>query len=196
MAPSEPGVAPENVRELLARQAITDVIFRYARAIDRMDEALLRSVFHPDSRHNHFYEGPSSDPDAPSTADSPGDFVAFALGVLGGFSRTHHQLGNTLIEFTGESRARVETYFTAFHRMRPRGDPLAAANAYDTEMDYFVGGRYIDQFELRGEDWRIAERVGMTDWTRLEPAISQGFGDIDPRTVGRRAPDDFICQSP
>ncbi len=182
-------------RELLAKQAITEVVFRYARAIDRLDEALLRSVFHPGSRHNHFYEGPSSDPEAPSSPESPGDFVTFAMGVLGTFTRTHHQLGNTLIEFAGEDRARVETYFTAFHRMRAKGDPLAAENAFDTEMDYFVGGRYIDQFELREGEWKIVERVGMTDWTRIEPPTSQGFGDIDPRTVGHRAPDDFIYQS-
>ena len=186
----------DGTRELLAKQAITEVVFRYARAIDRMDEALLRSVFHPGSRHNHFYEGPSSDPAASSTPDSPGDFVTFALGVLGTFTRTHHQLGNTLIEFTSEDRARVETYFTAFHRMRPKGDPLAAPNAFDTEMDYFVGGRYIDQFELREGEWKIVERVGMTDWTRIEPPTSQGFGDIDQKTVGHRAPDDFICKSP
>jgi hypothetical protein len=62
-------------------------------------------------------------------------------------------------------------------------------------MDYFVGGRYIDQFALRDGEWKIVERVGMTDWMRIEPPTSQGFGDIDPRTIGRRAPDDFICQS-
>ena len=51
-----------DAEKLLAREAIRDSIYRYARAIDRLDEALLRSVFHPGSRHNHFYEGPSSDP--------------------------------------------------------------------------------------------------------------------------------------
>ena len=178
--------------EMLAKQAITEVVYRYARAIDRMDEALLRDVFHPGSRHNHFYEGPSSDPDAPSTPEEPGDFVSFALGLLGTFTRTHHQLGNTLIEFTGEDSARVETYFTAFHRMRAADDPQAAANAFDTEMDYFVGGRYIDQFERRDGEWKIVERIGMTDWTRVEAPVSLGFGDIDSRTIGKRAPHDYI----
>lgn len=36
--------------ELRAKQAITEIIYRYARAIDRMDEQLLRSVFHPGSQ--------------------------------------------------------------------------------------------------------------------------------------------------
>ena len=70
------------IRALLDKQAITEVIHRYARALDRLDEALLRSVFHPGSRHAHFFEGPSSDPSIPSRPGAPGDFVGFALGVL------------------------------------------------------------------------------------------------------------------
>ena len=180
------------MQEYLAKQAITEVVYRYARAIDRVDEDMLRSVFHPGSRHNHFYEGPSSDPQAPSEEGSPGDFVAVALGVLSAFTRTHHQLGNTLIALDAGDRARVETYFTAFHRMRAKGDPLAGDDAFDTEMDYFVGGRYIDQFALRDGVWKIVERVGMTEWTRLEAPCSRGFGDIPANTIGQRAPDDFI----
>ena len=187
-------MAGDPVQELMARQAITDVVFRYVRAIDRMDEPLLRSVFHPDSRHSHFYEGPSSDPAAPHSDEEPGDFVRFALGLLTTYSRTHHQLGNTLIEFEDDSHANVETYFTAFHRVRPLGDPLAGGQAFDNEMDYFVGGRYIDKFELRDGDWKIVHRTGMTDWVRLEPATSQGFGDIPDDTIGKRAPDDLICR--
>ena len=179
---------------LRAKQEITEVIYRYARAIDRMDERLLRSVFHPGSRHSHFYEGPSSDPGLPSSKEAPGDFVAFALGVLSAFTRTHHQLGNTLIQLESESTANAETYFTAFHRMRPRGDPLAGANAYDTEMDYFVGGRYLDRFERRDGEWKIVQRTGMTDWVRLEAASSQGFDDIAVETIGKRAPDDPVCE--
>lgn len=181
------------VEELLAKQAITEVITRYARALDRMDETLLRSVFHPGSRHQHFYQGPSSAPDAPRPADGgPRDFVEFAMGVLRTHTRTHHQLGNILIELQSPTAAVAETYFTAYHRMRPIGDPLAAPNAWDTAMDYFVGGRYLDEFALRGGEWRIVRRTGMTDWTRLETPATQGFGDIAPETVGQYHPDDLL----
>ena len=187
-------MADDPLASLLTKQAITEVIFRYARAIDRMDEALLRSCFHPGSQHNHFFEGPSSDPSLPSSDEAPGDFVAFAFGVLRGHSRTHHQLGNTLIDLTGATTANAETYFTAYHRVRPIGDPLAGPQAHDTEMDYFVGGRYIDRFEYREGLWRISQRTGMTDWIRMEPPSSQGFGGIPAATIGRRAPDDRICE--
>jgi hypothetical protein len=182
----------DELATLLAKQAITEVVVRYARAIDRLDEALLRSVFHPDSTHNHFYQGPSSDPDRAPSGDDPGDFVRFAFNVLSAYRYTHHQLGNTLIEFDSDSAARVETYFTAFHRMRAQGDPLAPENAQETEMDYFVAGRYLDRFECRDGEWKIAQRTGMTDWIRLEAPSSPGTVGIDPDTIGKRAPDDFL----
>lgn len=187
-------MADDRLEELLAKQAITEVIFRYARAIDRLDEKLLRSCFHQGSSHKHFFEGPSSDPSLPSTDEAPGDFVAFALGRLSTYSVTHHQMGNTLIDFVDTDKAHVETYFTAFHRVRPVGDPLAGEQAFDTEMDYFVAGRYIDQFECRENSWAITSRTGMTDWVRLEAPSSQGMGLIPSETIGKRAPDDLVCQ--
>lgn len=182
------------LEELLQKQAIVEIVYRYARAIDRLDGALLRSCFHPGSTHRHFFEGPSSDPLLPSTDENPADFVAFALGRLCTYSRTHHQMGNTMIDFSGTDEATVETYFTAFHRVRPIGDPLAGAQACDTEMDYFVGGRYIDQFQCIEGVWAIVSRIGMTDWVRLEAPSSQGFDSIAPDTIGKRAPHDLICQ--
>lgn len=178
--------------ELLAKQKIAEVINRYARAIDRMDEAMLRSVFHPGSRHRHFYEGPSSDPSLPSRPGAPLDFVAFAMDVLRTHFSTHHQLGNILIELTGADSATAETYFTAHHRMRPLGDPLAAPTAFDTPMDYFVGGRYLDRFERREGAWRIVERIGMTDWARVDAPVSALAGAIPADTLGQRAPNDMV----
>jgi hypothetical protein len=137
----------QSLSELLSKQAIYEVIARYARAIDRLDEAMLRSLFHPHATHNHFYQGPSSQPERSANGDDPGDFVRFAFQVLSTYSRTHHQIGNTLIELNGENTATAESYFTAFHRMRPIGDPLAGPDAYETEMDFFVAGRYLDKFE-------------------------------------------------
>jgi len=180
------------LQQLLDKKAIEEVIKTYARAIDRMDERLLRSVFHPGSKHAHFFEGPSSNPELPSKPGAPADFVSFAMDVLRTHSRTHHQLGNTLIEMESDSVAFAETYFTAYHRMRPIGDKLAAPNAYDTEMDFFVGGRYIDRFEKRKGVWKITHRTGMTDWTRLEPPSSQGFGSISAAQISKRGKKDMV----
>ena len=186
----------DGLAQLLAKQEILEVVVRYARAIDRLDEALLRSLFHPESTHNHFYQGPSSAPDRLAIDDDPGDFVRFAMTVLKAHVRTHHQLGNTLIEMSGDTTAHVETYFTAFHKMRAVGDPLAGPDAFDTEMDFFVGGRYLDKFELREGHWKISHRTGMTDWMRLDPPSARGMSAMDASVVGRRFPDDFVYQLP
>lgn len=180
------------VDQLVAKQDITEVIHRYARAIDRMDEAMLRSVFHAGATHRHFYEGPSSDPSVAYSEEEPGDFVAFAMSVLRTHERTHHQLGNVLIELRSAETAVGESYFTAHHRMRPLGDPLAGAGACDTPMDYFVGGRYLDRYELRDGQWAIVERTGMTDWVRLDAPSSAVMQAIDAETLGRQNADDLV----
>ncbi len=185
-----------HIEALLAKQAIQELVIRYARGIDRLDEPLLRSLFHPESTHNHFYQGPSSDPARCAIGDDPGDFVRFAFKVLSTFHRTHHQLGNTLINLDSSKEAHGETYFTAFHRMRAIGDPLAAEDAHDTEMDFFVAGRYLDRFVKIDGDWKIIHRTGMTDWIRLEAPSSRDMVGFDPETLGQRAPDDLSYRFP
>ncbi len=160
------------IQELLDKQAINEVLLNYAHAIDHRDESRLRSVFHPGSEHDHGFVGPSSDPGRPSSPANPGDFVAYALNFLQGFLNTHHQLGTPLIELHG-SLARSECYFTATHRMRAKGDPLASKAAQDIEMEMSVGGRYSDQLEKRDGAWKIIKRTGVTDWRRVLPAANQ-----------------------
>jgi hypothetical protein len=184
----------QRLGELLDKQAITEVIMTYARAIDRLDEDLLRSVFHPDSQHAHGFVGPSSDPSLPSSPGAPGDFVAFAFEILRTLTRTHHQLGNIFIELDGDD-AYTETYFSAYHRMRAKGDPLASDGAYDTEMDWLVGGRYIDRMQRREGVWKISHRTGLTDWMRTEPPSTQGFSDIPADMLGHRSSQDLVYRA-
>jgi hypothetical protein len=99
-----------------------------------------------------------------------------------------------MIEVDGDN-AYAETYFSAYHRMRAKGDPLAASNAYDTEMDFLVGGRYIDRFQRREGVWKISHRTGLTDWTRVEPPSSQGFSDTPAELQGQRGAADLVFRS-
>ena len=181
------------VRALLDKQACAEVMMTYCRAIDHRDEALLRSVFHPDSYHRHGFRGPSSDPSRPSAPGKPGDFVAFALEVLATHVHTHHQLGNIFVELDDDGvTAFTEAYFTAYHRMRAKGDPLAGADAADTEMNLWVAGRYMYRMEKRDGVWKIAYRVGTTEWTRREPADARAAGVLagDERSLQSR--DDLV----
>jgi hypothetical protein len=123
--------------EIEDREAIRDVLARYSRGIDRIDQALIESVYWEDATDDHVdYVG-----------SAPG-FVAFIVPLLKTMEQTSHMTGNMLIEFHGES-AHVETYFTAFHRIPSQ---KGAAS------DLIVGGRYLDRMEKRRDEWRIADR--------------------------------------
>ncbi len=41
------------LQELLSKQAIYELQCRYCRGIDRMDQALVRSCYHPDATDEH-----------------------------------------------------------------------------------------------------------------------------------------------
>lgn len=175
----------QKIQEMLDKQAVAEVMMTYCRALDHLNEDLLRTVFHPDSKHAHGFKGPSS------TTDGSPDFVAYALGVLRAYHRTHHHLGNIFIEIDGDV-AFTEAYFTAFHRMRAKGDPLAASNAFDTEMDYFVAGRYLDRMEKRNGEWKITHRTGLTDWIRTEPPSSSDMASMPADMLGQHSTDDLV----
>jgi hypothetical protein len=73
-----------------------------------------------------------------------------------------HQIANVLIELHGEAAA-VESSFLALQ-----------TNAAAPTLETFLCGRYLDRFERRDGQWRIAERTVVYDWieerTRAELA--------------------------
>jgi hypothetical protein len=45
--------------------------------------------------------------------------------------------------------------------------------AGDRDVDVIVGGRYLDKYEKRRDDWKIVERTIVTDWARVnDPSTS------------------------
>jgi hypothetical protein len=56
-----------------------------------------------------------------------------------------------------------------------------------------VSGRYLDRFERRNDEWRIAERLVVHDWFRESADTGDwskgpfGWADLE---LGRAAPDD------
>lgn len=138
---------------VVARQEIADVVARYARGIDRLDLDLVRSCYHPGARDDHgTFKG---------TVE---DFVEWLPGQLARFESTMHFLGNHLVEFDADPDvAHVETYCVAYHRLTERlGDSIA-------------GVRYLDRFERRDGAWRIADRVVVVEWNRLDDIVALGF---------------------
>ena len=132
------------------RIAIQDVLVRYCRGIDRRDVDTIRSVYWPDSYDDH--------------GGFKGNGHAFAERVVPAldaqFDATHHSILNSSVDLDGDV-AHTETYVHAYHVMKsPPGAPKRV---------FLYAGRYIDRLEKRGGAWRIAHRVCVYDFDRIDP---------------------------
>jgi hypothetical protein len=154
------------------QQEIRDVIYRYCRGIDRRAYDLVRSCYHADATDDHG--------DFRGGVD---EFIAYVERGLDRFERTMHFIGNTLIEPAGE-RARAESYCVAYHHLR--------ASRTKPERDYVVGLRYVDDFERRDGEWRIAARVCVFEWSRIDPLAPDGWTPSDTAARGQRDSTDVV----
>ncbi|WP_340314529.1 nuclear transport factor 2 family protein [Rhizorhabdus argentea] len=121
---------------MLAKEALRDLAVRYARAVDRRDLELLRSVYHDGATDEHglVYSGPAS------------GFVDRFMELMLGFELTAHFICNASYRVAGH-RADGELYFLAYHR-----------TLGDDPKHVMVSGRYLDNYERRRGEWRIAQR--------------------------------------
>lgn len=142
------GVRTPTAAEVAARCAITDVIHRYCRGMDRMDRELTLSCWHPGGTDDH----------GPLYAGSPEGFVDWLWPVHAAMVVTRHAVSNILIELDGD-RAGVETYWNLVLQV-PWGDGV---------YDILAGGRYLDRFECIDDVWAIRHRQSVLDWNRVEP---------------------------
>lgn len=159
------------LQALQDKESIRDCLYRYCRGIDRADEDALRSAYWPDGRDCHgAYRGSAS------------GFIDQALPRLRSGGRGVHQISNILIEVLG-TQAAVESTFLALQ-----------SNAATPAQETFLCGRYLDRFEKRASEWRIADRTVVYDWIeeRTRPELAQDnallFGKRQP--AGGRMPND------
>jgi SnoaL-like domain len=157
------------IDELLAKQEIAELSGTYMRGLDRLDSALLRSVFHDDATTDYgFFQG------------GPDAFVAMAMGALRGHAANHHLLGQINLWLEGEV-AHGEVYFQAFHRISSDGK----------EADLFISGRYVDRYERRRGLWKIAFRAEVNDWSRTDEATDVYLRSDTRSLRGARMPEDL-----
>ncbi len=136
--------------ELQIRARIDDALRSYCRGIDRLHVPSLEAAFHPGA----LLEGYGSGEPTPIEV-----FVPNVLASLRSrFSATQHRLSNVTVELRGDT-ALVESYVLAYHVvLHEQGRTLITFN-----------GRYIDTFEGRDGDWRIARRQLRVDWSDISP---------------------------
>jgi hypothetical protein len=160
------------VEDLLAKQAIHDALMRYCRGIDRCDAELVRSAYHPDSFDDHgAYKG------------NGWEFADVVVEGLAMFASTQHAICNEFVELDGDV-GYAESYFVASHRLDQEG----------VLVDLVFAGRYVDRFELRAGDWKIAHRVVVHDWSRID-RVEEVFPGLDVFEQGKRGHDDIVFRS-
>jgi SnoaL-like domain len=159
------------MRFLLDREAIRDVIMRYCYGADRSDEPVLQNVYWPDATDDHgVFSGPAS------------QYIPFLLKTAGQMDQMQHLVGNMLIRNT-EHSASCESYFFGYHRVK---------NEQGIPQDKIASGRYLDELEQRDGEWRILRRKVVFDWFRdLEGSAdwTRGLHGVHV-TMGARVPDD------
>ena len=172
---SGPVQGPSTLQDLLDREAIRDALYRYCRGIDRCDEAALRSTYWEDATDCHG-----------SWNGSAGGFIEQALAKLRLGGRRIHQITNVMIELHGDVAA-VESSFFALQ-----------STAAQSELETFLCGRYVDRFERRHDQWRVAARTVVYDWIeeRTRPELGQDDAALFRlrQPVGAVAPHDAVYE--
>ncbi|WP_340589002.1 nuclear transport factor 2 family protein [Erythrobacter alti] len=121
---------------------ITECTARLARGEDRRDAGLIRSCWWPDATYDYGVQNGSFE-----------EYLAWVVPGADAIKNTQHVLGQSHIELNGDA-AKAETHVISYHRV-----DMGAG-----DQDTCIGARYLDTFEKRDGEWRVANRVMLYDW--------------------------------
>jgi hypothetical protein len=157
----------DSLEYLQSKQAIADSIYRYCRAMDRMDKDLLSTVFHP-----------GADVDYPTFTGPYADMVDHIWNRHLALSMQSHQVTNLLIELDGGGRTAVsEAYVTAAWWRRGAPGPEQTSEPGSLRI---IRGRYLDRWSVDGSKWAIDHRRCVIDISTEWPVTgSVGAGRRD-----------------
>jgi ketosteroid isomerase-like protein len=156
-------LADRSIKELLEKQAITELVYAYSRAVDRRDFDWIERLYTEDGIDDHagLYAGPAK------------GFVAWLRGALETVDATSHQVHNLMIAVEGRY-AEGEVYLTALNRL-PKED-----GGFE---ELVQGLRYLDRYRKDEGRWLFEHRIVVCDWAELRPA----FWDLThPLLSGKR----------
>lgn len=137
------------LQELLDRRQIEDVVARYARTLDWLDDEGQASCYWPDADIDYgFFKGKAA------------DFLPVVMQTERNSDRRWHMLGGLIVKFHSSTSASSECY-GIFAGASRQEDGALAGNLY--------GGRYLDEWEKRSNEWRISARTYLLDWQHPLP---------------------------
>lgn len=137
----------KQLRELLDKRACEEVILRYGRTLDWLDEPSQARCFWPDAEVDFgFFQGRGE------------DWVQAVMAQARGSLRRWHVSTSVLVQVDGNS-AKAECYALSANSVEVDGEA----------RDTVFGGRYLDELEKRDGEWRISKRSYVLDWSHTFP---------------------------
>lgn len=171
----------ESLQRLLDKTEIHESLYRYARGVDRGDWELVRSSYHPDAYDEHgSYKG------------GVDGLITWLKERFSDVDNSTHLLGNCIIEFVSDEKAIVETYYVSRRLREPQVDEVQIVKPGD-KMCRESWGRYVDIFERRNGEWRVAHRMIVQEASSTSLAIG-GSRDLSLRW-GRRDKSDLLFET-
>lgn len=161
MAGVDTAEKPDNqpqMADLLAKQEIAELLYRYCRGVDRLDMELVRSCYHPNATDSHgTFEG---------TVD---EYLVWSERLLRRYTGSAHTVHNVLIEIDPEPATAADGGTVQWARSEAHGIARHWTEGGPPELNLSVGFRFIDDLSRRnGGPWRISRRVATTEWVREE----------------------------
>lgn len=157
-----------DIDRISATLEITDALARYCRSMDRMDDELALSLWHP---------GGTVQYDPGLFTGTATDFVRWLRPIHEGVDVTSHRIANTIVRVDGDT-AVSEAY----------GHVMLATHRIDGPSEFrHTFGRYLDRWTRLDERWAIEHRryVRETGWTAYEePVRGDGRRDATDPSYG------------
>ena len=143
----------DRMQALLDRQDIHDLAMRYCRACDRIDADLLKTVFHEDAYLAYgTFDGPAP------------EFVTWVIDhIRNDYVHGYHAIANEYVVVDGD--AACGELYAIINNIVVAEDGRFIENT--------IWGRYLDQYERRDGEWRIAHRQFLLDSIESRPSSDQ-----------------------
>lgn len=140
-------------------EAIKDATKYYSRGVDRLDPDVMKLAYWPEATEEHgVFNG------------NAWEFCDFCMEAHQGWRSTMHCVFNHLIELDADgTHARGEVYNVTY---------LFKADAPVLDTWY---GRYLDEYEKRGDEWRIIRRVCVHEGSTTGESPEMGIDTSDFR---------------
>jgi len=147
---------------------IEQVLYRYCRSMDRMDKQLTLSCFMPeaDMSYGILYRG------------KPAGFVEWLWPVHAAMVNHSHMIGNVLVELV-DGVLVSEAYVQVTLR----------SNDESGQFDIVSKGRYLDSWSVNNGEYRIAQRMYVSDLSTVVPVAERSLGAVlHPNALQNKQP--------